>query len=113
LAIYGYDYKTCQCEDFPCCGHNDVDPNWQPDPYDSYDDFDYHGEPDVACMHCGDEATVELDGEQLCEPCADENRAPECCGRYMQRVDGHLVCRNCDYGSPNNPPERIITCKSS
>ena len=35
----GFAYKTCSCEDFPCCGHNDVDPNWQPDPYD--DDYFY------------------------------------------------------------------------
>lgn len=39
--IYGYSYKTCECEDFPCCGHNDVDPNWEPDPYDIDDDDIY------------------------------------------------------------------------
>jgi len=33
-----YAYKTCKCEDFPCCGHDDVDPYWEPDPYSGTDD---------------------------------------------------------------------------
>jgi len=35
----GFAHKTCDCEDWPCCGHNDVDPNWEPDPYDVEADF--------------------------------------------------------------------------
>jgi hypothetical protein len=101
VTIYGYAYKTCQCEDFPCCGHNDVDPNWQPDPYDDHDDFDYHGEPDVTmCSLCDGDAAATHDGEPLCSDCITNNNEPECCGRYMQRINGHLVCPNCDYGSP-------------
>lgn len=42
----GFAYKTCQCEDFPCCGHNDVDPNWEPDPYDAYDEDDRYFDDD-------------------------------------------------------------------
>jgi hypothetical protein len=48
----GFAYKTCQCEDFPCCGHNDVDPNWEPDEsdmqdmYDEMEDFDDDEEVD-------------------------------------------------------------------
>ena len=42
----GFAYKTCECEDFPCCGHNDVDPSWEPDPYDM--DEDYYDEDEDA-----------------------------------------------------------------
>lgn len=46
----GFAYKTCDCEDFPCCGHNDVDPYWEPDPEDFYDEEDewYEDEDDEA-----------------------------------------------------------------
>lgn len=42
--MYGYSYRpsSCTCEDFPCCGCNDVDPDWQPDPYDAYDNNDFY-----------------------------------------------------------------------
>lgn len=56
----GYSYRTCQCEDFPCCGCNDVDPNWEPDPYEEYDDeaYDRHDDEEdrsfrAFCEHDG------------------------------------------------------------
>jgi hypothetical protein len=39
MTFYGVPYRTCECEDFPCCGHNDVDPNWEPDISDTEADF--------------------------------------------------------------------------
>ena len=31
-------YRTCNCEDFPCCGHGIFDTDYQPDinPWDDY-----------------------------------------------------------------------------
>jgi hypothetical protein len=98
MTIYGYAYKTCNCEDFPCCGHNDVDPHWQPDPYDDYEQD--HDDSLSMCSLCDGDAAVVENGEPLCTECLAENSEPECCGRVMRRVDGHLVCPQCDYGSP-------------
>lgn len=38
--MYGYAHRpsTCDHEDFPCCGCNDEDPSWEPDPSD-YEDM--------------------------------------------------------------------------
>jgi hypothetical protein len=65
--MIGYAHKTCDCEDYPCCGHNDVDPNWAPDPYDEYDEYD---DAVTMCSMCdGDAAVPRGDDPPLCSDC--------------------------------------------
>lgn len=109
--MYGYSYRTCQCEDFPCCGHNDVDPNWEPDPYDAYDEGDYDEgeEPDPSCVLCDGRGVEVYDGELLCAPClalaaprrskwvhAPSRDGSGCveCGAFAQ-VNPDGECRDC------------------
>lgn len=75
MAIHGYDLKTCDCEDFPCCGHNDVDPNWEPDPYDEPINFGGWSDDDVTmCSQCDGDAAVTEGGEPLCADCLSDLR---------------------------------------
>lgn len=48
----GFAYKVCDCEDAPCCGHNDVDPGWSPDPYDEWEMSEDPYDPDEWCVGC-------------------------------------------------------------
>lgn len=33
-------YRTCKCEDFPCCGHGFIEPLFPTDYLDEFRDFD-------------------------------------------------------------------------
>lgn len=66
----GFAHKVCSCEDFPCCGHNDVDPNWQPDPIDQMEDWENYdigpGDPQYYCGTCHEPGD---DYDTDCENC--------------------------------------------
>lgn len=74
----GFAYKTCDCEDFPCCGHNDVDPDWEPDPYDAEAEF-YEDGPLATWKH---------------DPGRDGTACVSCC-EVVDEVDVDGWCREC------------------
>ena len=81
----GYAYKTCECEDFPCCGHNDVDPGWEPDPVDFYDS------PEAQRAEAEWEIALDwaysLCRKQTCDGLPDGEHADHCPDVEMERTN--------------------------